>query len=724
MARIFAFAAGRRSKWVVFGLWWLLVIVSIGAQLPAKFQDAEKNDTASYLPGSAESTKALDVTKELQGGEQAAIVAVFRRDGGLTGADKAEISRRVAAFNAERERRAGEGEDPFERTQPLKIIAAVRDAALYSGNINADTGEGETILDPVDAARKHLSDPGGGLEGKVTGPAGFSADAIKVFEGINGTLLLAAGLLVFTLLILIYRSPFFFWIPLLCVAFAELMSRSVGWVLTELGVAVNTQSSSILSVLVLGAGTDYALLLVSRYREELHTHEDKHEALARALRAAGPAIFASAMTVAAALLCLSVAKVNGTAGLGPIGAMGIIVAFITMVTLLPAALAIFGRRAFWPLVPYGPAGAPEAGWVQRIPLAGRLERFGRRWETRHRADETHGFWRRIGDRVAAAPRRTWILTGAALLVCVLGMLNFNTKLEQTETYRDKVESIEGQELLAKSFPGGSNSPTDVVVPDPSKAPAVTEALEKLPGVAQVAPGQGAEDQSTALLSVVLADDAYANASLDLVPELRRTAKQAGGDDVLVGGATAIQRDFNDAAWHDTKLIVPMVLVVVLVILILLLRALVAPVLLTLTVIVSFFASLGVGAIVFDVVFGFPGSDASLPLFAFVFLVALGIDYNIFLMARVREETQRHGTREGMLRGLAVTGGVITSAGIVLAGTFLVLAVLPLVFLTELGFVIAFGVLLDTFIVRSVLVPALVLDAGPKIWLPSKLARGE
>ena len=725
MARVLTFAAGRRAKWVVFGAWWALIVGSFAAQLPTKFQEAEKNDSASFLPGDAESTKALQAAEELQSGEQLPIVAVFRREGGLTPADRTEIDRRVGRFNDERGRRAALGEDPFARTTDLRPGPQTPDAVLYTATINANTGQSETVLDPVRAAREQVSDPGGGLEGKVTGGAGFSADAIEVFEGINGTLLLAAGLLVFVLLILIYRSPFFFWIPLLCVAFAEIASRSVGWALTEAGITVNGQSSSILSVLVLGAGTDYALLLVSRYREELHTHEDKHEALALALRNAGPAIVASALTVSAALLCLSVAEVNGTAGLGPIGAVGIVVALITMMTLLPAALAIFGRKAFWPLIPYGPSGIPAPGVVQRIPVIGAIERSGRNWERRHRADETHGFWRRVGDRVARAPRRVWIGTALALGVCVLGVLNFNTGLTQTDAYRDEVESVEGQTLLAKSFPGGASAPADVVVPDENRAPAVAAALERVEGVAQVGPGQGVRPGADAvLLSVVLEQDAYATESLELVPTLRRVGRQAGGGDVLVGGPSAIQKDLNDAASRDTRLIVPMVLVVVLLILIGLLRALVAPVLLTLTVIVSFFAALGVGAVVFDVVFGFPGSDPSLPLFAFVFLVALGIDYNIFLMARVREETQRHGTRDGMLRGLAVTGGVITSAGIVLAGTFSVLAVLPLVFLTQIGFVIAFGVLLDTFIVRSVLVPALVLDVGPKVWLPSRLAQAE
>ncbi len=718
-----ALPSGRRAKWAVAAIWLLIVMAAGGANLPGKFADAEKNESTSFLPGDAESTRALAATEELQGGEIAPMVAVFRRDGGLTAADRRTIEERIGNFNAERARLAADGKDPFRRTGDFTAGPRTPDAVIFTAPINANTGQSETLIDPVDRARAILSDPGGGLEGKVTGPAGFSADAIKVFEGINGTLLLAAGGLVFFLLILIYRSPFFFLIPLSAVAFAELASRSVGFFLTEAGITVNGQSSSILSVLVLGAGTDYALLLVSRYREELHRHEDKHEALALALRSTGPAIVASALTVSAGLLCLSVAEVNGTAGLGPVGAMGVLVALVTMLTLLPALLVVFGRRAFWPLIPYGPAGAPEPGRLARLPLISRMDRWGRGWEVRHRADETHGIWRRVGDRVAHRPRATGLAFGLALLVMCAGVLNFSTGLTQSDAYRDDVEAIQGQDLLAESFPAGASAPLDVIVGDSARAGAVTRALEADPAVNTVVRAQGVREGADAtLLAAVLNAEAYSTAAYDAVPRLRRVARDAGGPDVLIGGASAVEKDLREAAGRDTRMIVPMVLGVVLLILIGLLRSLIAPVLLTLTVVLSFFASLGVGAIVFDVVFGFPGSDPGLPLFAFVFLVALGVDYNIFLMARVREETQAHGTREGMLRGLAVTGGVITSAGIVLAGTFSVLALLPLAFLTQIGFLIAFGVLLDTFIVRSVLVPALVIALGRKVWWPSRLAR--
>ena len=445
---------------------------------------------------------------------------------------------------------------------------------------------------------------------------------------------------------------------------------------------------------MLGAGTDYALLLVARYREELRRHKDRHEAMALALRTAGPAVFASGLTVIAALLCLTLAEVNGTSGLGPIGALGIAVAMVAMLTLLPALLVIVGRWVFFPFIPrYDPA----------------------------LSSEPTGIWGRLGTAIAARPRKVWIGVVALLLVLSLGLLNFSTGLTTGNSFRGEVESVQGQELISKSFPSGANAPVDIIVRDLLKTDAVRTAVAEVPGIASVAPA--GTTSNIVRLQAVLEPEPYSTEAYAVIPNIRAAAKSAGGPDTLVGGATAVEADLRDAATRDTKLIVPIALLVVFLILMILLRAVVAPLLLIGTVILSFGAALGVGAVVFDVIFGFPGSDPSQPLFAFVFLVALGIDYNIFLMTRVREETRRYGTRAGMLRGLAVTGGVITAAGIVLAGTFLVLGVLPLIFLTEIGFVVAFGVLLDTFIVRSVLVPALVLDIGPKVWTPSSLAKG-
>ncbi len=689
MSSLLARAAQPRIRIFIIAAWLIAIFACFGFNLPGKFSDAERNESSSYLPADAESTRALDATKELQNGEQAALVVVYRREGGLTPQDRLQIQRDIAELNQLDYPQLQKGRDG--RVFHRAAVSQDGSAVLVSGNITSD-GESETIADPVDDAREIVGRGEGGLEVAVTGPAGYSADAIKVFEQINGSLVGAAFLLVFVLLILIYRSPILLWFPLIAVAFAEIATRGLGWALTEAGVTVNGQSSSILSVLVLGAGTDYALLLVARYREELRKHEDRLEAMTNALRSAGPAIFASGMTVIAALLTLSVAELNSTASLGPIGALGIAVAMLSMLTFLPATLVLAPRGAFWPRVPHvGDEGE----------------------------DATHGRWRRMAERIAVSPRRVWIGTAAILFVMALGNLAYDDSLTTGNGFRDDVESVEGQELIDASFPGGANAPTDIVVPDPQRAGAVAAAVRQVGGVADVRTAIASSDG--VLLNAILDEDPYDKDTFALVPEIRDAAHRAGGEGTLVGGATAVEYDVREANKHDAKLIVPLTLLVVLVVLILLLRALVAPLILTATVILSFAASLGVGFIVFDVVFGFPGSSPDLALFAFVFLVALGIDYNIFLMARVREESQRHGAREGMLRGLAVTGGVITSAGVVLAGTFLVLAVLPLVFLTEIGFVVAFGVLLDTLIVRSILVPALVFDIGAKIWWPSTLA---
>jgi putative drug exporter of the RND superfamily len=808
---LFTFPAGRRAKWIVFAIWFLAIFIAAGpAELPDKFADAESNEATSYLPGSAESTDALTATEALQDGELAPAVIIYRRDTGLTAADSRTIVADVEAMTEERfpgviadggtAAAGGKGGGP-----PKAAVAAPRGvapacagpteavpgqpgdyapfvgpvcspdgkAAIVTAYIKAE-GEGERILDPVKDWREAISNPDGGLEVKITGGAGFSADAIEVFEGIDSTLLLAALSLVIFLLIVIYRSPFFFLIPLAAVVFAETLSRSIGFGVSELGVAINGQSSSIMSVLVLGAGTDYALLLVARYREELHHTVDKHEAMRTALASAGPAIFASAATVIAALLCLMLAKVNGTAGLGPIAAIGIACAALSMLTLLPALLTIFGRRAFWPFVPHTPETGPrpadvserarrriiEGGaigalarvilaallvlvllplvlvnWIlrrlsgRRIPslIVGPLDRAiftpyeVRRRKLEHTADATHGFWKRIGDRIAAGPARVMLGSIAVLLVFCAGFAFFSTDLTSEDSYRTEVESVEGQRLLDKSFPSGATAPTDIVVTEPAELEPVREEVAGVDGVESVS--QPVADGSPGILvQATLEPNPYSTDAFDLVEPIREAAHEVAPG-TLVGGPTAIEFDVRDAAARDSIVIPPIVLVVVLLILIGLLRALIAPLVLIGTVILSFLAALGVGYFVFDVVFGFPGSDPGLPLFAFVFLVALGVDYNIFLIARAREETIAHGSQQGILRALAVTGSVITSAGIVLAGTFSVLASLPLTFLTEIGFVVAFGVLLDTFLVRSVLVPAIALRMGDKFWWPSKLSDG-
>src|SRR4051794_8069196 len=680
---VFTVPAGRRTKWVVF-LVTLLVFGGFASQA-GKFEQAQKNETSSFLPGSAESVKALDQIKRFPGGRQARAVIVNERRSGLTAADKRRIQK---TLDADRRPLVGRAQPP--------VFAPNGRAAIVIQPVEPGNGQGDAFQTAVQSIRDRAGGSGGGLQVKLTGAAGYSLDAIKVFGNINGSLLLVAALIVLVLLIAIYRSPIFWIIPFFTVLLAEAASRGLGYMLAEAGVTINGQSGGILPVLVFGAGTDYALLLVSRYREELRRHEDKHQAMATALGTAGPAILASGLTVIAALLTLSIAEVNGTAGLGPIGAMGVGLAMISTLTLLPAALTICGRNWFWPRIPH----LGEAG-----------------------VDATHGFWRRIGDRVAVRPRAVWVTGSVVLAILAANLLNLDTGLTSGNSFRGEVDSVQGQEILARNFPAGASAPTDVIVPDRGRAQAVADALAARKDL--VSQGSApVEGPPGARLSVTLVNAPYDTKTLGQVPELRAVAKRTGGEGTLVGGATAQEYDLRQSATRDNRVIIPLTLVVVFVILAVLLRALLAPLLLVLSVILSFAAALGFGVFVSDAIFGFPGVDPALPLLSFVFLVALGIDYNIFLMARVREEAIEHGTRDGMLRGLAVTGAVITGAGIVLAGTFGALAVLPLIVLTELGFIVAFGVLLDAFVVRSVIVPALVMDVGRRVWWPSRLSRAK
>ncbi|MEI7888793.1 MAG: MMPL family transporter [Actinomycetes bacterium] len=724
--KIITFPGTRLGRWVVIVLW----VVLMGALGPAsgKLEQVQKNEQSSWLPQNVESVKALNAVAAAQKEETIPTIVVFKRAGALSAADKTAIQKSILTLQC----------DPpktISRTKglpPAVVAAAVRACSgtavgkksaesfvtlglpaiaptpSYSKNGNAAlvamdlaaTGQGNDIVDSVDQIRAAVHQVPAGLEVKVTGGGGFSADAVKVFAGINSTLLYSTLALVFILLILIYRSPIFWAIPLFTVIFAEGATRGVAYLFAKNGLTLNGQSAGIMSVLVFGAGTDYALLLVSRYREELRKTASKFDAISIALRKAGPAIVASAGTVILALMCLSFAEVEGTKGLGPAGAIGVAMASLAMLTLLPALLVSFGRRAFWPFVPhFGDSGT----------------------------DQTHGAWHGLGERIMKRPRAVWIGTLAGLLVLCSGLTVFSTNLTQGNGFRGEVEAAQGQALLSESFPAGKSSPVNIVVNDPSKVEAVRAAVAGDTAViASVDPEQAdLHVGRQTVFNATLLKDPYAESSFANIKELRdRLAANPGigKGAVMVGGSTAIEYDLREANVRDNKLIIPIVLLVVFIVLALLLRALLIPLLLIGTVIISFFASLGAGAMAFKWIFHFPGADPGLVLLSFIFLVALGVDYNIFLMARTREETQAHGTSKGMLRGLSVTGSVITSAGIVLAGTFAILGVLPLVALTEIGFVIAFGVLLDTFIVRSILVPALVFDVGEKVWWPSALAK--
>jgi RND superfamily putative drug exporter len=683
MDRFARIVAGRWTKLAVLGAW-LAVLAALGQQIGA-LESKERNEPVSFLPGNAESVAVLEASKEFRRGEGTYAVPVFARERGLTAADRAAVMKAREEINGA----------PPEGVRPVAEPAYSADgrAALLVVPIVAG-GDEEILIDAVESISETVQDVSPpGLTTKVTGPGGYSADASKVFEGINSRLLLATTLLVFVLLVLIYRSPIFWILPLASVFLAEGLVRGLASLLADAGVVINGQTAGILLVLVFGAGTDYALLLTARYREELLTHKDRHEAMAIAVRKAGPAIVASAATVVAALLCLSFASVNSTAGLGPIGAMGVAVAALAMLTVLPALLLLGGRRAFWPFVPrFG--GAP--------------------------AEERRGRWWRLGGWLERRHRPVWIVTALALGVVALGSLSLDDNLTTAQAFRGGVESVEGQVLLERSFPAGASAPAEVLVTDPTKLEAVRAAADRSPQAVEL--GLAERAAPGALFTVTLTEDPFSKAGFAQIDPLREQLRAVAGDDVLVGGPTAEEHDLRRAAERDTKLLVPIVLLVVFLILALLLRAVAGPVMLMATVVLSFFAALGLSLFLFNAVADFPGEDPSYPLFAFIFLVALGVDYNIFLMARVREEALASPTKQAMLKGLAVTGGVITSAGVVLAGTFSVLAVLPLVALTQIGITVALGVLLDALIVRSILVPALTFDLGERTWWPSKLWR--
>jgi len=686
--RVLTIAAGRRSKWLIAVLWLIVAVFAMSAS--AKFQNAQNNDPSTYLPGSAQSSEALAVIKRISGGDAVTgAMVVFYRPGGLSAGDL----RLIAA-----DRRELNAKLPFDGVPSRKAFRSTdhKAAVLVFGLRLHDSAT--ALSDQVKEIKAVVQRTSPGLEVDVTGPAGSSYDAAQVFNEINGTLLLVTVSVIFVLLVLIYRSPIFWLIPLLAVGFAELTAEGLGYLLTTIGVTVNGESAAILTVLVFGAGTDYALLLVSRYREELRRREDRHDAMRVALGHAGPVIFASASTVILALLCLLAAQVNGTRGLGPIAAMGVAVAMLSGLTLLPALLLIAGRKVFWPFVP-------------RVS-----DQPGRE----------AGVWRGIAKRVDRRHLPIALAATVLLALLCLGALSLNAGLTSGNSFRGRVESTRGQTILAAHYPAGASAPLEVVVPDARRLPAVRAALAHAPGVAprRLALGPTVSRGGDSFFTLTLAANPSSRRAFDLITPLRAIARAAGGKTTLVGGPTAEEFDQRAAATRDTFVIVPMILLVVFLTLSVLLRSLLAPALLIATVLLSYGAAVGTGAFLFTHVFGYPGEDPSLVLFTFLFLVALGVDYNIFLMARVREETLSSGTREGVIRALAVTGPVITSAGIVLAGTFAALASLPLIGFTELGFVIAFGVLLDTFLVRTILVPALVIKLDRRVWWPSTLARAE
>ena len=682
--KIAALVTGRRLKWLILIIW--IAIMMVAGPLAGKLTGAEKNDNSSWLPGKAESTQVLNAQSKFESTDLAPAVVVYERPSGLTEADKAKITGDVAKFAQVKGVVPGTAKGP--------VFSPDGKAAENFASIDFGGAGWEKAPGIVGDLRKQAQSGISGANIHVTGPAGGAADAADAFKGIDGTLLYSALAVVIVLLLITYRSPILWILPVLSAALALTSAQAIIYLLAKhFGLVVNGQSAGILTVLVFGAATDYALLLIARYREELHNHQDRHEAMALALHRAGPAIIASAATVVLGMLCLLFAELNSTRSLGPVAAVGIGVGLLVMVTLLPALLVIFGRWLFWPVVP----------------------RFGTEVPT------SRGMWAKIGRAIAKHPRRVWAVTAVVLLVMSVGMVGFKANgLSTKDSYRTVVDSVKGDAILQAHFPAvGAGQPV-VVIAKKAAASQIVAMLQQEEGVTSVSQPMSKGDSAfaTAILTAAPdSDTAYAT-----IDRLRAAAHALPDADAKVGGFSAIILDTERASRHDSRLIIPIILVVVFSVLAILLRSLLAPLVLVATVVLSFAASFGACAWLFMHVFHFHGADASLPLFVFVFLVALGIDYNIFLMTRVREEAHGGDTKKAALIGLAATGAVITSAGAVLAGTFAALGTLPMIAFAEIGFTVAFGVLLDTLIVRSVLVTSLTLDIGRRIWWPGKLAK--
>jgi putative drug exporter of the RND superfamily len=681
--RLASLPAGRWGKWVVLAFW--VVVLAVAGPLAGRLNSAQQNDASSWLPQNAESTQVVELAKRFAPSDVFPALVVYERPGGpVTAADQAKAAADAKRFATVKDV-TGKiiGPIPSEDGRALQVLVPVR---------VAEEGNGWEALAPrIEEMRSIAKADTGGLDVYVTGPAGYFADFSKVFSGFDATLLYITAAIVIVILLVTYRSPVLWLLPLTTVFVALTAAQAVIYLLAKnAGLTVNAQSAFILTVLVFGAGTDYALLLTARYREELRRHADRHQAMTVALGRAAPAVVASAATVVLSLLTLLVAELNSTKSLGPVMAVGVAVGLLAMLTLLPALLVVFGRWVFWP----------------RRPTLGSAEPTER------------GLWARIGRRVAVRPRLVWGVTAVVLGVLALGVTQLEADgLRSRDAFRTEPEAVAGEAVLGRHFPAGEGNPVQVV----GRAEAAAQlraVVSDTPGVTRVT--RPVVRDGHAYLEGTLTASADSQAGFDTVDRLRGRVHAIPGAEGMVGGGSAVNLDVQRATRHDRDLVVPLVLAVVLAVLGLVLRAVVAPLLLVATVVLSFGAALGVSALAFEHLFGFAGADPAFPLWTFVFLVALGTDYNIFLMTRVHEEAKVHGTRRGALVGLAATGGVITSAGIVLAGTFAALGTLPLVFITEIGFAVAFGVLLDTFIVRSVLVTALNLDVGRWIWWPSRL----
>ncbi|MGW4026923.1 MMPL family transporter [Streptomyces sp. NPDC005009] len=673
LERSTAVPGGRRGKWLVLAVW-LLAAMALGA-LAGKLGEVQDTSANAFLPRGAESAQVNTELEKFRSHDLMPAVAVYTGDAPVTDAVRSKVEADRAAFAKIAE--PGQQVPPAVTSEDGRALMLV---VPLSGEDQAELADKVEELRTVAAAN---APPG--LDSAVGGPGGATADAFTVFDTLDATLMGITCLIVIVLLLFTYRSPVLWVFPVLAVAFAAVLTQAFTYLFAKYaGLQVDPQSSGVLMVLVFGVGTDYALLLIARYREELHRHEDRHAAMRVALRRTFPAVLASAATVAVGLLCLGLADINSSRSMGLVGAIGVLFGFLAMASALPALLVIAGRWVFWPLVP----------------------RHGT-------APRTGDGWRRVGEAVARRPRRAWLVSLLVTGGLALSALGLNMGLHQSEWFQNEPESVVAQERLSAHFPSGVGDPA-VVIADSAQAADVARTAEGTPGVVDVTTVATTADGKLTRLAVVLEGTPDSETAKDAVEALR------AGTDALVGGTAAQSLDKETATARDLRTVVPAVLLVVLLVLVWLLRSLVAPLVLLATVVVSYFSALGASGLLFEHVFGYSGTDWSVPLLGFVFLVALGVDYNIFLMHRVKEESRLRGHRDAVVTGLSGTGGVITSAGLVLAATFAVFAVLPLVAMAQMGVIVGVGVLIDTFLVRTVLVPALALDLGPRrFWWPAR-----
>ncbi len=699
MTAIIRFITGPKTAWVT------LLIGLIFAVLSFTVFAAEETNVSpdNGLPDDSEVILVEQALAEMPGSEgTAAVVVLAKSSGEFTDEDIVWLQ---GEFDPMIQMPTGGANELFTEFSNVEVMGElfVPPATISEDNTTAVLTIPMDEIDDVDEQAERIvevraiiaENVPAGIEPYVTGPEGFQVDLAGVFAGADFTLLLATVLIVIFLLLVTYRSPILWIVPLLVVGTADGMAGQIGRnVAAFFNITADGSITGILSVLVFGAGTNYALLLIARYKEELLTTEDRHEAMAKAVKGAGPAILASGGTVALAVLTLSFAELGGNRALGLVCASGIVVAMIAALGVLPAAIVVFGRGLFWPFVPrVGGVNKSDTGW-----------------------------WAKLGKGVSRRPVTVAILGIAVLGGLSVGATGITIGLPETEQFRVKPEAVTGIEVLAEAFPAGASAPTQVIAVN-DRAEDVVEAALASPLVASAEIVNQNDDFSR--IDVVLDAEGGSEEAYGAIESLRENVQAVPGANALVGGDDATRLAVKQAYERDQLLVIPLILVLVFIVLVLLLKALVAPILLLGSVVLSFFSAMGAAWLIFQNVFGMSGLDFSVFLYSFLFLVALGVDYNIFLVSRAREEsanmatTSRQPTRQAMIKALGATGGVITSAGILLAAVFAVLGVLPLIALFQIGIIVGIGVLIDTLLVRTVVVPALAFITGDSFWWPRK-----